>query len=38
MNNQKVIISKLKNKITDFSLKISENILKVEAKFSIDVI
>ena len=37
-NNQKVIISKLKNKITDFSVKISEKIWKVEAKFSLDMI
>ena len=37
-NNQKVIISKLKNKIADFSVKISERIWKVEAKFSLDMI
>lgn len=37
-NNQKVIISKLKNKIADFSVKISEKIWKVEAKFSLDMI
>ncbi len=37
-NNQKVIISKLKNKIADFSVKISEKIWKVEAKFSLDMV
>lgn len=37
-NNKKVIISKLKNKIADFSIKISENIWKVESKFSLDMI
>lgn len=37
-NNKKVIISKLKNKITDFSIKISEKIWKVESKFSLDMI
>lgn len=39
MNNiEKVIDSKLKNKISDFCVKISENIWKVEAKFSLDMI
>ena len=37
-NTKKVIISKLKNKISDFSIKISEKIWKVEAKFSLDMI
>lgn len=39
MNNiDKTINSKLKNKISDFCVKISENIWKVEAKFSLDMI
>lgn len=39
MNNiEKNINIKLKNKILDFCVKISENIWKVEAKFSLDMI
>ena len=39
MNNiEKVLNSKLKNKILDFIIKISENIWKVESKFSLDMI
>ena len=39
MNNiEKVINIKLKNKISDFCVKISENIWKVEAKFTLDMI
>jgi len=39
MNNiEKIINSKLKNKISDFCIKISENIWKVEAKFTLDMI
>ena len=39
MNNiEKSINSKLKNKILDFCVKISENIWKVEAKFTLDMI
>lgn len=37
-NREKVINSKLKNKIWEFCVKISESIWKVEAKFSIDMI
>jgi len=39
MNNiEKTLNSKLKNKILDFIIKISENIWKVESKFSLDMI
>ena len=37
-NTEKVINNKLKNKISDFCVKISENIWKVEAKFTLDMI
>lgn len=37
-NTEKLINTKLKNKISDFSVQISENIWKVEAKFSLDMI
>ncbi len=39
MNNiEKSINCKLKNKISDFCMKLSENIWKVESKFSLDMI
>ena len=39
MNNiEKVINNKLKNKIWDFCVKISENIWKVEAKTTLDMV
>jgi len=39
MNNiEKVINNKLKNKISDFCVKISENIWKVEAKTTLDMV
>jgi len=39
MNNiEKLINTKLKNKISDFSVNISENIWKVESKFTLDMI
>ena len=39
MNNvEKVINNKLKNKISDFCVKISENIWKVEAKTILDMV
>lgn len=37
-NTEKVINVKLKNKISDFSVNISEKIWKVEAKFTLDMI
>lgn len=37
-NTEKLLNTKLKNKILDFSVKISENIGKVEAKFTLDMI
>jgi len=37
-NTEKLLNTKLKNKISDFCVKISENIWKVEAKFSLDMI
>lgn len=37
-NNEKIIKSKLKNKIADFCIQISENIWKVESKFTLDMI
>lgn len=37
-NKEKIINSKLKNKISDFCVRISENIWKVEAKFTLDMI
>ena len=37
-NTEKIINSKLKNKISDFCVRISENIWKIEAKFSLDMI
>lgn len=37
-NTEKTINTKLKNKISDFCVKISKNIWKVEAKFSLDMI
>lgn len=37
-NTEKIINSKLKNKIWDFCVKISENIWKIEAKFTLDMV
>ena len=37
-NTEKIINTKLKNKISDFCVNISENIWKVESKFSLDMI
>lgn len=37
-NTEKLLNTKLKNKISDFCVKISENIGKVEAKFALDMI
>lgn len=37
-NTEKIINSKLKNKISDFCINISENIWKVEAKFTLDMV
>lgn len=37
-NTEKILNTKLKNKISDFCIKISENIWKVEAKFSLDMV
>ena len=37
-NTEKLLNTKLKNKITDFCIKISENIGKVESKFTLDMI
>lgn len=37
-NTEKLLNTKLKNKISDFCIQISENIWKVEAKFSLDMI
>ena len=37
-NTEKLLNTKLKNKIWDFCVKISENIWKVEAKFTLDMI
>lgn len=37
-NTEKLLNTKLKNKITDFCIRISENIWKVEAKFTLDMI
>jgi len=37
-NTEKPLNTKLKNKISDFCIKISENIWKVEAKFTLDMV